>query len=197
MPAEVEILSGPSARRFPLSGTQLTVGTAPENDLAVDDPTVSHLHAIFERFDAGWCINDLGSSNGTWLNGTRIWSQHRLRDADEIRIGHTQLVFRDADARHPRTEVDDEPPTVTPRERDVLVSLCRPVLARDMFTEPASIKTIAGELSVSEAAVKQHMANLFAKFGIAPEDEHRRLRLANDAIRRGAVTIADLHGDPP
>ena len=79
-------------------------------------------------------------------------------------VGQTQLVFRDADARHPRTEVDDEPPVVTPRELDVLVSLCRPVLAH-RFTEPASIKTIAAELSVSEAAVKQDMTNLFAKFG--------------------------------
>jgi pSer/pThr/pTyr-binding forkhead associated (FHA) protein len=192
MAAEIEVVSGPTARRVFLEGERVTVGKANENDVAVDDPTVSHLHASFESFGAGWCINDLGSSNGTWLNGERIWSQQLLRDGDEIRIGHTRLVFRDLDARHPPTEVEDAPPTVTARERDVLVSLCRPLLARDMFTEPASTRMIAGELFVSEAAVKQHLTNLFGKFGIPSEDENRRLRLANEAIRRGTVTIAHL-----
>jgi len=74
---------------------------------------------------------------------------------------------------------------------------CRPLLARDMFTEPAATKTIAGELFISEAAVKQHLTNLFGKFGIAPDDENRRLRLANEAIRRGTVTISDLRDSTP
>ena len=192
VPAQVEVVSGGANRRVLLEGARVTVGRATESAVSVDDPAVSHLHAVFERFDAGWCVNDLGSSNGTWLNGERIWSQQHLRDGDEVRVGQTHLVFRDLDARHPATEVEDAPPNVTPREQDVLVSLCRPLLARDMFTEPASTRTIAGELFISEAAVKQHVANLFSKFGIAADDEHRRLRLANDAIRRGSVTIADL-----
>jgi len=196
MVAEIEIASGGGVRRVVL-GERVTLGKAPENGIAIDDPTVSHMHATLEPFDAGWIINDLGSSNGTWLNGERIWSQRRLRDGDEIRVGTSRLVFHDADARHPPTEVADEPPTVTARERDVLVALCRPLLARDMFTEPAATKTIAGELFISEAAVKQHLTNLFGKFGIAPDDENRRLRLANEAIRRGTVTISDLRDSTP
>jgi DNA-binding NarL/FixJ family response regulator len=66
-----------------------------------------------------------------------------------------------------------------------------------MFTEPASTRTIADELVVSHAAVKQHLANLFDKFGIGTADPNRRLQLANSAIRRGAVTIADLRGHAP
>jgi len=66
-----------------------------------------------------------------------------------------------------------------------------------LFTEPAATKTIAGELFISEAAVKQHLTNLFGKFGIAPDDENRRLRLANEAIRRGTVTISDLRDSTP
>jgi ATP/maltotriose-dependent transcriptional regulator MalT len=189
---EIEIMSGSTAWRVPLSEARITLGKATENGIAVDDTTVSHMHAVLERFEAGWCINDLGSSNGTWLNGERVWSQHRLRDGDEIRLGQTRMVFRDRDARYPPTEVEDAPPTLTAREHDILVSLCRPLLARDMFTQPASTRAIADERSVSEAAVKQHLGNLYAKFGIQPEDQHRRVRLANDAIRRGAVSVADL-----
>ena len=77
----------------------------------------------------------------------------------------------------------------------MLVALCRPLLARDMFTEPASTRAIADELVVTQAAVKQHLGNLYDKFGVAAAD-HRRTRLANEAIRRSAVTLADLRGEP-
>ena len=75
----------------------------------------------------------------------------------------------------------------------MLVALCRPLLARDMFTEPSSTKAVAEELVVTQAAVKQHLTNLYDKFGISGDEENRRLRLANDALRRGAVSISDLH----
>ena len=64
-----------------------------------------------------------------------------------------------------------------------------------MFTEPASTRTIADELVISQAAVKQHLANLFDKFAVGTDDANRRLRLANDTIRtRGQLTIADPTG---
>jgi DNA-binding NarL/FixJ family response regulator len=66
-----------------------------------------------------------------------------------------------------------------------------------MFTEPASTRTIADELVISNAAVKQHLANLFDKFTIDAADASRRLQLANRAIRSGAVTIAGLRGHAP
>jgi pSer/pThr/pTyr-binding forkhead associated (FHA) protein len=198
MVAAIEIVSVERSGRVELRLGRMTVGTASENDIALDDPSVSHLHAVFERFPAGWCVTDVGSSNGTWLNGERIWSMQRVRHDDEIRIGQTRLFFRESTgAAEPETKSEGAPPSLTTRERDVLVALCRPLLARDMFTEPASTRTIADELVISQAAVKQHLANLFDKFAVGTDDPNRRLRLANDAIRRGAVTIADLRGHIP
>ena len=172
----------------------MTVGKSADNDVPLpDDPTASHLHAVLERFPAGWCVADLGSSNGTWLNGSRIWSSQRLRHGDEIRVGQTRLIFRDlAEAGGAQTEAEEAPPSLTVRERDVLIALCRPLLARDMFTEPASTRAIADELVITQAAVKQHLVNLFAKFGVPAAESNRRVRLANDALRRGAVSIGDL-----
>src|SRR5690348_1488636 len=103
MGAEIELEGNGTRVRIPLTADRVTVGKATENDIAVDDSTVSHMHAVLERFPAGWCVNDIGSSNGTWLNGERVWSQQRLRDGDELRVGSTRLVFRDVDARHPPT----------------------------------------------------------------------------------------------
>jgi pSer/pThr/pTyr-binding forkhead associated (FHA) protein len=198
MAAAIEIVSARRSWRVELHSNRTTVGTSSENHIALEDPSVSHLHAVLEHFPAGWCVTDLGSSNGTWLNGERIWSSRRIRHDDEIRIGQTRLLFRDLnETAGTATEVEDAPPDLTARERDVLVALCRPLLARDMFTEPASTRTIAEELFISDAAVKQHLAHLFDKFGIGTTDTNRRLELANRAIRSGAVTIADLHGQPP
>ena len=96
MAAAIEIVSAGRSGRVELRLGRMTVGTASENDIALDDPSVSHLHAVFERFPAGWCVTDVGSSNGTWLNGERIWSMQRVRHDDEIRIGQTRLFFRES-----------------------------------------------------------------------------------------------------
>ena len=195
MAPQIEVISGVRSWRLELKADRSTVGKAAENDVSLaDDATASHLHAVLERFQAGWCVSDLGSSNGTWVNGERIWASRRLRHGDEIRIGQTRLIFRDplGGAGAP-TEVEAKAPDLTTRERDVLLALCRPLLARDMFTEPASTRAIAEELVITQAAVKQHLANLYDKFGVAADDDHRRARLANEALRRGAVSLSELH----
>ena len=178
----------------PLDRDRLSIGKDPSNDLPFDDDrTVSRLHAVLERFPAGWCITDLGSSNGTFVNGERVWATRRLRHGDEVRVGQARLVLRDVDdnaASVPDTVVG--PPALTGRERDVLRILCRPLLARDLFTEPASVRDIATQLVISEAAVKQHLSNLYVKFGLNDGTSNRRSRLANEALRRAAVTLADL-----
>ena len=195
MAPQIEVISGVRSWRLELQADRSTVGKAAENDVPLaDDATASHLHAVLERFQAGWCVSDLGSSNGTWVNGERIWAAHRLRHGDEIRVGQTRLVFRDPLASAgAATEAEAKAPGLTTRERDVLLALCRPLLARDMFTEPASTRAIAEELVITQAAVKQHLGNLYDKFGVAADDDHRRARLANEALRRGAVSLSELH----
>ena len=194
MSPQIEVISGVRSWRLELAADRSTIGKAAENDIAVgDDATASGLHAVLERFPAGWCVTDLGSSNGTWVNGERIWASRRLRHGDEIRIGQTRLLFRDPLApAGAATEVEQAPPALTARERDVLVALCRPLLARDIFTEPASTRAIADELVITQAAVKQHLVKLYEKFGIAPADDHRRAALANESLRRNAVSLTEL-----
>jgi pSer/pThr/pTyr-binding forkhead associated (FHA) protein len=196
MDAYLELWAGAGPQLIPLTGDRITLGSAASNDLAVPtDRRMSRLHAVLERFPTGWCLRDLGSSNGTFRNGERIWHEVALRDGDEIRAGTARLVYRagsTAAAPAHDTETGEPPPELTPRERDVLVRLCRPLLTGDLFTEPASSREIATALTVTEAAVKQHLLRLYEKFGITGDGERRRLRLANEVMRRGAVTIADL-----
>ncbi len=180
--------------RVVLDKDVLAIGRTPMNDIALaDDPSVSRAHALIERLPAGWAIRDLGSRNGTMVNGKRIWSAHVMHPGDQIQIGTAHITFRQA----PSTPRDDtlgpeRAPELTRREIDVLVELCRPALSGDVFTEPASIREIARSLFVTDAAVKQHLSNLYEKFGIRDEGERRRVKLANEAVRRGVVTLADL-----
>src|SRR5436305_371423 len=78
---------------------------------------------------------------------------------------------------------------LTCRERAVLTALCRPSLQSDAFVNPASAREIAEELVVTEAAVKQHLLRLYAKFGM-PEGGDRRVRLANEVVRAGFIRPA-------
>jgi DNA-binding NarL/FixJ family response regulator len=194
MEPQVEVLYGGRSWRFALDGERATIGNSDANDIVLaEDATASRLHAVLERFPAAWCVTDLGSSNGTWVNGERIWASRRLRHGDEIRAGQSRVIFRDApDGDEPLTEAEVSAPLLTVRERDVLIALCRPLLDRDLFTEPASTRAIAHELVITQAAVKQHLSNLYDKFGVGVTDGNRRVRLANDALRRGAVSLAEL-----
>jgi hypothetical protein len=174
-----------------LDSERMTVGTLDSNDVVVDADGVSRVHAVFERFGDNWCVRDLGSRNGTFVNGGRIVGDRALHSGDEIVLGRLRLLFH-APARGKETSAIAEAPPLTPRERDVLLALCRPLLTGDAFTEPASIRTIAAELVVSEAAVKQHLSRLYVKFDVGVHGERRRVQLANAAVSTGAVKLSDL-----
>ncbi|OBB03669.1 peptide-binding protein [Mycobacteriaceae bacterium 1482268.1] len=198
MSSHLEV-SKPSGRELvPLTGQRVTLGKASSNDVSLGhDGTVSRLHAVFENLGFAWSIRDLGSRNGTYLNGEKISAERVLRSGDEVRVGKTRLLFWEVREDGPREEEtvsaqpSELPPRLTPREVDVLVVLCRPLVSDDPFPEPASVRRMAGELYVTEAAVKQHLQNLYDKFTI-PTEGDRRVRLANEALRRGAVTVAQL-----
>jgi pSer/pThr/pTyr-binding forkhead associated (FHA) protein len=193
--AYIEITRPDGRALLPLESDRVTLGKAGTNDVVLEwDGKVSRLHAVLERLSARWCVRDLSSSNGTFVNGERIWAERPLRHGDEIRLGRTRLLFRaEAPTVDAATETELSAPSLTPRERDVLVALCRPLLSGDVFTEPASIREVAEALVVTEAAIKQHLANLYDKFDLnGDEGGRRRVRLANLVVRRGAVSVSDL-----
>lgn len=195
---EVWRRAGPQVASF--AGDRIALGRAAENDVALDDDsTASRMHAVIERFPGGWCVRDLGSRNGTFVNGAQVTGETALHSGDELRIGGTRVVFRAGDARGGEaTEVREtiRRPELTRRERDVLVALCRPLLGgHGLFTEPATVRQVAEELSVTEAAVKQHLANLYDKFRFNDPSARRRVHLANQAVAQGVITVSMLR-DP-
>src|SRR3954467_15557492 len=179
-----------------LEGASQMIGSNSESaSIAIDDSTVSGLHASLTRVGTTWLVCDLGSRNGTRLNGGPLTKSRQLRDRDEIHIGRTRLVFRDSEEqRRPKTSRLAKPPQVTRTEKNVLVELCRPLLSHNAFHPPASVQEIAEQLHVVKNAVQAHLVNLYDKFEIYGDaGSSRRVTLANQAIERGVVTLADLH----
>jgi hypothetical protein len=84
------ITSGPQQGERAEVIAQLTIGRE-KQDLLLADPEVSRNHAVVRAVGSELVIEDVGSSNGTWVNGRRIGSPTKLVDGDEIVVGQTYL----------------------------------------------------------------------------------------------------------
>ena len=72
-------------------GDTLVVGRDPKADIVLDTPNVSRLHARLERVEDGFLVEDLGSTNGTWVNGERIKGPTLVKPGDDLRFGPQRL----------------------------------------------------------------------------------------------------------
>ncbi len=129
MTAEVHVLSGSRAGLvFPLSAGRVTVGRHPDADLRFHpegDLDVSARHAEIAREGGGWRLRDLGSRNGTWVNGERVAGEAWLRDGDRVAFGRGGPVaeFRHRAAASPTVRVRAEVARQTRRLRRVSLGL--------------------------------------------------------------------------
>lgn len=90
---ELEVGSGPiGGTRFPLNRAITTIGRSQENDVVIPDKTISKNHARIIKQGDNYVIEDLGSSNGTVVNGRNV-SSHTLSTGDSIHLGQTALTF--------------------------------------------------------------------------------------------------------
>ncbi len=82
-------LNGASIGYHPLEKS-FSIGRNPENQLVIDDPTVSGQHAVIESAEEGYRIRDLESTNGVFVNGKRL-SSSPIKEGDRIVIGTHDL----------------------------------------------------------------------------------------------------------
>jgi hypothetical protein len=81
---------------YELDATQLTVGRGANNDLALEnDEFASARHARIEPRRDGVYVEDVGSTNGTFVNGIRLARERRLTPGDVVRVGETDLRYED------------------------------------------------------------------------------------------------------
>ncbi len=102
--------AGPAAgHHWPLRQELLTIGREPTCDIVIPDRQVSRVHARLERDADGFILEDLGSKNGTHVNGAPVTGKVRLRDGDLIQVALiAKLAYVDSDATMPLASGDDD-----------------------------------------------------------------------------------------
>jgi adenylate cyclase len=94
VPPEIAFEYGGQRQVHALSKDELTIGRAPDNDLMIQDGSISRYHAKISREGGAWRIADLGSKNGTHVNDVTAPAT-TLKDGDQILLGKFPMVFRD------------------------------------------------------------------------------------------------------
>jgi pSer/pThr/pTyr-binding forkhead associated (FHA) protein len=182
---------------LPPGTDRVTVGRRADQSIALPwDGQVSRAHALLDPVGDHWTLVDEGATNGTFVNGAKIAERRALKDRDRMCFGDTPITYRepaDADSASSTARAVGSPANapVTEKQREVLIALCRPMFVDESPT-PATNRVIAGEIYLSEDAVKAHMRGLFARFGYEglPQNE-KRARLARAVIDAGIISPRD------
>src|SRR5688500_20294795 len=88
--------------RLPLGRLRITIGRSARNDVCIPDPFASRVHAEVRREGDLYFLQDLGSANGTYYNGSRLEQTVGLAHGDRIQIGETEILFKDQAAERDR-----------------------------------------------------------------------------------------------
>lgn len=88
-------------RRLPITLPVVNVGRADYNDIVIADPSVSTTHAKLQRKDDVWVLTDLGSTNGTYVEGEPVTGETALTPGTTLRFGDVAALFEPHDAPQP------------------------------------------------------------------------------------------------
>jgi len=98
-------LDGQVLAEYNMSKERYTIGRLPDNDIRIDNPAVSGHHALIINILNDSFLEDLNSTNGTYVNG-KIVKKHAMQHGDVITVGHHSLRFIDSEADEPADEFE-------------------------------------------------------------------------------------------
>jgi FHA domain len=178
---------------------EFSIGRAEENDLTIEKPTVSRHHAVLTEEGERWFLEDRGSFNGTFLNGSRIQAGAKvpLRHGDRIGLGAESVVFSAPGSMadpEVTTALQTGPPALTrplsPFQRQVVEALCSGWLAGGSLDDLPTNEEIAARLGTPGATetVKAALRRAYAKAGLTEGSPYAKRRaLCKIARQRGWV----------
>jgi hypothetical protein len=111
-PGPLNVQGEPPADPAPLvfppgSGTRFTIGRARDCDLCLTDLSVSRMHALLVRREEGWVLSDLGSHNGTRLNGWLVREPVQVRAGDRVEFGSMAFIIH-GDQGPPPSDAEEQ-----------------------------------------------------------------------------------------
>jgi len=201
---QISVSTGGVDRRIPL-GNRTIIGRAENSHVRLADRSLSRNHAEIQQRDGSSYLVDLGSTNGTFVNGVRLHRERALKDGDVIVLGEITMVFHENHAQPQVVESyleewdgHQEPTRVTMQEPLVpspsaksfpLSDLVRRATRRSTGpVEPMPGAHVMGILSQASSALLSHHP--------MPELFERILDLVLSAIPAERAAIVLLEGDP-
>jgi len=187
------VLQGPDkGRRFELPGDEPQLIGRSSEALPLTDQTISRRHAELTPDEGRWLINDLKSSNGTYVNGARVEHQRRLQPGDQIRTGMTLMVFGEGAEQRSRNqgalhvagknelEVNVEQ-TVESNDDSMIMAVPDPGQAAEFQLKVIyELTSLIGSVTDEQALLERVMDVIFEYFEanrgfiLLQEDEHER-----------------------
>ncbi len=144
---------------YPLSESRLIIGRRMDASVPVEDTKVSRDHAVVDRRNGHCLLVDLGSTNGTYLNGRKINEAMRIKIGDHIRVGNSAFrvdLFNNAKSRHDNTRWND----VTRVDLQLDAS---PKVARSKYIEESAIEGSLETLDVHKKLIQEARHEVFKK----------------------------------
>jgi pSer/pThr/pTyr-binding forkhead associated (FHA) protein len=124
---------------YNMSKERYTIGRLPDNDIRIDNPAVSGHHALIINILNDSFLEDLNSTNGTYVNG-KIIKKHAMQHGDVITVGHHSLRFVDSEADEPADEFEK---TMIISSRDAAKMKVPGMTVREAAPAPAQPATAA------------------------------------------------------
>lgn len=151
--ARLVIQLGPQpGQTFDLALPQITIGRSPTNEVSIPDPEISRKHARLVRQGSDYAIEDLGSTNGTFVNTRRIVGLASLHDGDIIEFGESIRLLYEAESTLPVEPVLAQPPQPRPAPRPAPVPYQPAASPRPAAPPPAAF--VAAEETSSSSCRK-------------------------------------------
>ena len=182
---------------YNMTKERYTIGRLPDNDVRIDNPAVSGHHSLIINILNDSFLEDLNSTNGTYVNGKLI-KKHALQHGDVITIGHHQLRFSDQQA--PETEQDEfEKTMVIPSGQHNAEQLAKAEQAADAAAAEAAADAAVDAAEDAAASVRldpEEAAPLTGAAPAVPKYEETAAPLAHTATTTGIDAAASPNALP-
>ena len=169
-------------KEIEITSPTFTIGRKSDNDLALDDPSISGHHAKIVKIQEVWFLEDLASTNGTLVNEHKI-ERKQLQDADVVRIGTYRIIYR-----HDDTDLSGTPivPLSTHQADHTIVC------ARSMSSAQSGASPLIGAVEVLSGKTDQSQYTLTKQLSVIGTQDDAAIKLTGWFTPKSAATIGRL-----
>jgi len=177
-------------KEIPLDKPRLTIGRKPDNDLVIDNPAVSGHHALIFSEGGVFFIEDLGSTNGTFVNDAKI-QKEKLKNSDRVAVGAHVLIYQDeiAPASTPPMEIESDKTILPDTAKQIEPVKAVPGTAKTAAAEGKKAEKV-GRLTVVSGETDRKDYELTGRLTVIGAEDTATVKLAGWFAPKNAALIS-------